>query len=68
MPAADLAQAVKPFLDAKGYALPSDDGWLPRMVVTLQERAKTLVELVEMAHFYFGDDGGDRSRRQPPST
>ena len=55
MPAADLAQAVRPFVVEKGYTLPSDDGWLPRMVVTLQERAKTLVELVEMAQYYFGD-------------
>jgi len=55
MPAADLAEAVKPFVIDKGYVLPSDDGWLARMVVTLQERAKTLVELVEAAHYYFGD-------------
>jgi glutamyl-tRNA synthetase len=26
------------------------------MVATLQERAKTLVELVELAHFYLSDD------------
>jgi glutamyl-tRNA synthetase len=52
MPVAQLAQAVKPHIAAKGYAVPSDDQWLARMVATLQERAKTLVELVEVGHFY----------------
>jgi glutamyl-tRNA synthetase len=51
MPAADLAQAVKPFTAAAGYEV-ADDAWLARMVVTLQERAKTLVELVDAARFY----------------
>ena len=51
MPPADLAQAVKPFIASAGYEVP-DDAWLARMVVTLQERAKTLVELVDSARFY----------------
>jgi len=51
MPAADLAQAVKPFITSAGYETP-DDAWLARMVVTLRERAKTLVELVDSARFY----------------
>jgi glutamyl-tRNA synthetase len=51
MPAADLAQAVKPFIAGAGYEVP-DDRWLARMVITLQERAKTLVELVDSARFY----------------
>jgi glutamyl-tRNA synthetase len=54
-PVEELAQAVKPFIAAKGYAVPTDDQWLARMVGTLRERAKTLVELVELAHFYFSD-------------
>jgi glutamyl-tRNA synthetase len=49
--AAELARAVKPYIVAKGYAIP-DEERLARMVATLQERAKTLVELVELAHFY----------------
>jgi glutamyl-tRNA synthetase len=51
-PPAELAQAVKPFIAAKGHATPGDDEWLTRMVATLQERAKTLVQLVDLAHFY----------------
>jgi len=52
LPAAELAQAVKPYIAAKGLIVPGDDAWLARMVATLQERAKTLVELVGLAHFY----------------
>ena len=52
MPVHALAEAVKPFIAQKGYTLPGDDEWLARMVATLQQRAKTLVELAEMAHFY----------------
>lgn len=52
MPVEELAQAVKSFIVEKGYTLPGDDVWLARMVSTLRERAKTLVELVGLAHFY----------------
>ena len=52
MPVGALAEAVKPFIARKGYTVPGDDAWLACMVATLQERAKTLVELVEMAHYY----------------
>jgi len=52
MPAEELAEAVKPFIVEKGYTIPGDDAWLARMVVTLRERAKTLIELVDLAHFY----------------
>jgi glutamyl-tRNA synthetase len=48
---AELAEAVKPYITAKGYAL-LDDEHLARMVATLQERAKTLTELVDLAQFY----------------
>ncbi|MBI4487823.1 MAG: glutamate--tRNA ligase [Deltaproteobacteria bacterium] len=51
-----LAQEVRPFILQKGYSLDSNDGWLERMVATLQPRAKTLVELVELAHFYLSDE------------
>jgi glutamyl-tRNA synthetase len=54
-PVDELAQAVKPFIAAKGYTVPGDDRWLARMVATLRERAKTLVELVDLAHFYLSD-------------
>jgi glutamyl-tRNA synthetase len=52
MPVEELAQTVKPLLVQKGYTIPGDDAWLARMVVTLRERAKTLAELVGLAHFY----------------
>jgi glutamyl-tRNA synthetase len=51
-----LAEAVKPFIAAKGYPVPGDTAWLAKMVATLQERAKTLVELVELGRFYLTDD------------
>jgi len=54
--ASQLAQAVKPFVLEKGLSVPGDDAWLARMVVTLQERAKTLVELTDLAAFYLSDE------------
>ncbi|HEY1268880.1 MAG TPA: glutamate--tRNA ligase [Candidatus Binatia bacterium] len=55
-PLSQLADDVVPFIEAKGYAVPPDKKWRERMAATLQERAKTLVELVELAHFYLSDD------------
>ena len=54
-PAKQLAQEVKPFLPATERPMP-DDGWLARMVTTLQPRAKTLVELGTQSHFYLSDN------------
>jgi glutamyl-tRNA synthetase len=53
---AQLAREVIPFIERKGYVVPEDRQWLERMVGTLRERAKTLVELVDFAHFYLSDD------------
>ena len=53
---AQLADDVMPFIAAKGYPVPRDKPWLEKMVATLQERAKTLAELVESAHYYLTDD------------
>ncbi len=33
-----------------------DLDWLEKMTATLKDRAKTLVELVEQAHYYLSDD------------
>jgi glutamyl-tRNA synthetase len=55
-PLSELARAVVPFIEAKGYSAPRDLGWLERMVATLRERAKTLVELVDSAHFFLAED------------
>ena len=51
-PAAQLAEDVAPYLSAKGYTVPGDRAWLEKMVGTLRERAKSLVELADMAHYF----------------
>ncbi len=53
---ARLSREVLPFIEKQGYRIPGDQAWLEKMVATLRERAKTLVELVEFAHFYLSDD------------
>ena len=55
-PLSQLAEEVIPFIEAKGYPRPRDPAWLKKMIATLRERAKTLTELVELAHFYLSDD------------
>ncbi|MFI5364612.1 MAG: glutamate--tRNA ligase [Candidatus Binatia bacterium] len=53
-PVEALAEAVRPFIEAQGHQI-SNGQWLVRMVATLQERAKTLAELVTLAQFYLSD-------------
>jgi glutamyl-tRNA synthetase len=53
LPGERLAARVEPFLVRAGLPVPADRGWLARVVDTLKERAKTLVELVEAGRFYF---------------
>jgi glutamyl-tRNA synthetase len=53
---AQLACEVIPFIEKRGYKIPGDEAWLEKMVTTLRVRAKTLVELVDFAHFYLSDD------------
>jgi glutamyl-tRNA synthetase len=55
-PLGQLADEVAPFIAAAGYAVPEDKAWLQGMIRTLQERAKTLVELVDSARYYLTDD------------
>src|SRR5207249_8977151 len=55
MPPADLAALVMPFLERAGLPVPADRVWLVRVVETLRERAKTLVELAEFCRFYLVD-------------
>ena len=50
-PLEQLADDVIPFIRAKGYPVPQDKQWLEKMVGTLHERARTLAELVEQAHY-----------------
>lgn len=53
-PLAELAQHIRPFIEAKGYALP-EAARLEKIIASLRERAKTLVELVEAAHYFLSD-------------
>jgi glutamyl-tRNA synthetase len=50
-----LAREVKPFIEKRGWQIPGDDAWLRKMIASLRERAKTLVELVDFASFYLTD-------------
>jgi len=55
-PLSQLAEEIVPYIVAKGYRAPQDKSWLERMIKTLQERSRTLVELVDSAHFYLTND------------
>jgi glutamyl-tRNA synthetase len=56
LPLSRLADDIVPYIVAKGYPVPQDKSWLERMIETLRERSKTLVELVDSAGFYLTDD------------
>ena len=55
-PLSQLTEEIVPYIQAKGYAVPQDRKWLEKVIATLQERAKTLTELVEAAHYYLSDE------------
>ncbi len=48
----DIARLLIPFIRAKGYAVEEGEG-LTRIVESLKERAKTLVEMADQAEFCF---------------
>ena len=50
-----LAGLLLPFLEARGLKPRSMD-WLAEVTATLRERARTLVEMADMAEFYLRDD------------
>jgi len=50
---ARLAEMAIPFVERAGLAVPADRARLAAMLESLRERAKTLVELVEVGRFYF---------------
>ncbi|HEX7787271.1 MAG TPA: glutamate--tRNA ligase, partial [Methylomirabilota bacterium] len=52
LPAERLARDLLPFLERAGLPVPGDLAWLARVVDTLKERARTLVEMAEQAAFY----------------
>jgi glutamyl-tRNA synthetase len=55
MPVTELATLAIPFLEAQGTPVPGDRRLLEAAVDTLRERARTLVDLAQMARFYFVD-------------
>jgi len=63
MDGARLAALARPFIARAGLAVPLDDARLARAMETLRERAKTLVELVEIGRFYF-----ERPREYEPKA
>ncbi|MBN1572671.1 MAG: glutamate--tRNA ligase [Deltaproteobacteria bacterium] len=50
-----LAGELTPFIEKTGYKI-DDITWLASAVETLQERAKTLVEMAAMSEFYLNDN------------
>ena len=54
-PLDELAEQVKPFIEAKGYAV-KDDVRLRKVVASFQERVKTLVEMADLSEFYFKEE------------
>jgi glutamyl-tRNA synthetase len=48
----ELVKMFRPFVEAKGYTIPDPD-LLRKAALSLQERAKTLVEMAELSEFYF---------------
>jgi glutamyl-tRNA synthetase len=48
----ELVEMFRPFIEAKGYLI-TDPGLLRKAVLSLRERAKTLVEMAELSEFYF---------------
>jgi len=55
-PLPELAREIIPYIHARGFAVPGDLLWLQKMIAALRERAKTLVELVESAHYFLTDE------------
>jgi glutamyl-tRNA synthetase len=48
-----LAALARPYLESAGLPADHDPAWLARVMETLRERARTLVELVGVGRFYF---------------
>ena len=55
MPVPRLTELLVPFLVRAGLPVPADGTWLARVVTTLRERAKTLVELAAFCRFFLVD-------------
>jgi glutamyl-tRNA synthetase len=48
----ELVKMFRPFIEAKGYST-TDSSLLRMVVLSLRERVKTLVEMADLAEFYF---------------
>jgi glutamyl-tRNA synthetase len=48
----ELVKMVRPFIEARGYST-TDLNLLRKVVLSLRERVKTLVEMADLAEFYF---------------
>ncbi|MGB9627249.1 MAG: glutamate--tRNA ligase [Thermodesulfobacteriota bacterium] len=51
----ELVKMVRPFWEEKGYVV-SDQELLRKVVLSLKERVKTLVEMAEQSAFYFSNE------------
>jgi glutamyl-tRNA synthetase len=54
-PPSAIADLLRPFIAERGWTAPGDDAWLARVAATLQERARTLVDLLDQGAYYFSD-------------
>ena len=52
-PSREIAQALIPYLEAKGITKEATEGHLGKAVESLQTRSKTLVEMADASLFYF---------------
>jgi len=55
VPPAKLVHPLTPFLNAKGYDIP-EGALVEKVIISLRERSKTLLDMAESARFYFEDD------------
>lgn len=51
----ELAEKVLPFIEVRGYRVTNPE-FLKKAVLSLRERSKTLVEMAELADFYFREE------------
>ena len=54
LPEAVISSRLIPFLEERGVKVVADDPRLLKIVLALRERSKTLVEMAELARFFFG--------------
>jgi len=52
-----LVEMFRPFIEARGYPI-TDLNLLKKVVLSLRERVKTLVEMAELGEFYFSQEIG----------